>query len=152
MGSASKDLRVAEGTLRIVIENLIDAQECLQTVGEAIRSEVLKRYFLAESLVRAQYRGELETILHQEGVRDVEETGSPEGKFVRVWTQLKRRLGASDHSLLTTAEEVEASLLQAYAEALDRGLALPISEQLASQASHVKTSQDYIRAAQEGSK
>ena len=38
----------AEGTLRVVIENLIDAQEGLQKIGEEVNDETLKRFFLAE--------------------------------------------------------------------------------------------------------
>ena len=124
----SKDLIEAESTLRTVIENLIDGQEGFQKMGEALEDETLKCYFLAESLTRAEFRGELENILHQEGVGDINETGSAAGVFVRAWTSLKTALGSGPHSLLETAEEAEDAAKQAYADALDKFLPAPMRE------------------------
>ena len=53
---AIKDI---EKTLRTVIDSLIDGQEGFQKVGDEIKDETIKRYFLAESLKRASFRGEL---------------------------------------------------------------------------------------------
>lgn len=151
MASPSKDLRVAEDTLRVVIENLIDGQEGLQKIGEELKNETLKRHFLAESLKRAQFRGELENILHQEGVKDVKESGTAAGAVVRAWAGLKSKLGGGDHTLLATAEEGEDSALQAYTDALNKDLPLPIRQVLVSQAAHIQTSHDYVRAARDSS-
>ena len=148
----SKDLIEAEGTLRSVIENLIDGQQGFQKIGEALEDETLKRYFLAESLTRAEFRGELENILHQEGVGDINETGSAAGAFVRAWTSLKTALGGGAHSLLETAEEAEDAAKQAYADALDKFLPAPIREVLIRQAAHVERAHDYIKAAREASR
>ena len=73
MSHPSNTLKEVEETLRLVIENLIDGQNGFQKIGDEIKDETLKTYFLAESLKRAQFRGELETILHQEGVHDIKE-------------------------------------------------------------------------------
>jgi uncharacterized protein (TIGR02284 family) len=148
----SKDLIEAEGTLRRVIENLIDAQEGLQRIGEDSKNETLRRYFLAESLKRAEFRGELENILHREGVRDLYETGTPAGALVRAWTGLKLKLGGGDHALLESAEEGERSALDAYADALQKDLPLPIREVLAGQAAHISKSHQYVTAARDSSK
>src|ERR1035437_6651847 len=79
MPGPSKDLKEAEGALRLVIEALIDGQEGFQGIGDSLKDETLKRYFVAESLKRAQFRGDLETILHQDGVKDIKESGTAAG-------------------------------------------------------------------------
>src|SRR5260370_31333548 len=107
MGSPSKVLVKAEGTLRQVIENLVDAQEGLQKMGGAIKQEPVKRFLLAESLERAEFRGELENILHQEGMRDLHETGTAAGKLLKAWSGVKVKLGAGEDGLLEIAEKEE---------------------------------------------
>ena len=149
MGSPSKDLVEAEGTLRVVIENLIDAQEGLQKIGEEIKDGELKRFFLAESLKRAQFRGDLESILHQEGVRDIEETGTAAGAFVRAWTGLKATLGGGEAGLLQAAEEAEHTMIEAYNHALSNDLPAPMKELLAEQALSIVASHSAIRKARE---
>jgi uncharacterized protein (TIGR02284 family) len=147
MSSPSKDLLEVEGAIRLIIETLIDGQEGFQGIGESLKDETLKRYFLAESLQRAQFRGELETILHQEGVKDIKETGTAAGAFVRIWGDLKARLGGSDDSLLETAEEAEHKTLEAYSDALEKSLPGPIRETLSQQAIHIQAAHDHIKAA-----
>jgi uncharacterized protein (TIGR02284 family) len=152
VGSPSKDLVEVEGTLRTVIESLIDGQEGFQKIGEELKDETLKRYFLAESLKRAAFRGELEEILHQEGVHDIKETGSAASAFVRVWTGLKTALGAGDDALLEAAVEAEDATRQAYTDALEKSLPKPIREVLGAQAVQVESSLEYVKAAREGMK
>ncbi len=135
-----------------MIEALIDDQEGFQKIGDALEDETFKRYFLAQSLKRAEFRGELETILHQEGVRDVNETGSAAGTFVRVWTGLKSALGGGLHTLLATAEEAEDGSIQVYSDALDKFLPEPVREVLIRQAAHIRDTQKYVKAAREASK
>src|ERR1700676_980128 len=147
MGSPSKDLVEAEGTLRVVIENLIDAQEGLEKIGEEVNDETLRRFFLAESLKRAQFRGDLESILHQEGVRDVEETGTAAGAFVRAWTGLRAKLGGGEAGLLQAAEEAEHTMIEAYDHALRNDLPAPMKDVLAQQALSIAASHSAIRTA-----
>jgi uncharacterized protein (TIGR02284 family) len=143
----SKDLIEAEGAMRVVIENLIDAQEALKKIAEETHSETLRRYFLAESLKRAEFRGELENILHREGVRDLHETGTAGGAVVRAWTAVKAKLGGGDHALLEAADEGERSTLDAYSSALEKDLPLPIRQVLARHAAHIQQSCEYVSAA-----
>ena len=147
MGSPSKDLLEAEGTLRLVIENLIDSQEGLQNIGKELNDETLKRFFLDESLKRAQFRGELETILHQEGVRDVKETGTAAGAFVRAWTGLTAKLGGGEDGLLQAAEEAEHTIIETYQRILHNDLPLRMKETLADQALAIVASHNAIRTA-----
>jgi len=153
MSNPSKSLSKTEETLRSVIESLIDGQEGFQKIGENLNDETLKRYFLAESLKRARFRGDLEEILHQEGVHDIKESGTVSGAIHRAWAELKTKLGGGDHALLETAEQGEDVAKKAYADALnEEDLPLPIRQTLVSQAAHIQSSHDYVKAARDRSK
>ena len=146
------DNREVEETLRSVIQSLIDGQEGFRTIGEHLDDETLKRYFAAESLKRAQFRGELEEVLHQEGVHDVKEKGTVGGAVHRAWGDIKAHLGGGDHTLLETAEGGEDSAKKTYKVALDKNLPLPIKQLLVTQFAHIETSHDYVKAARDSRK
>ena len=152
MSSPSKDLKEVESALRSVIQTLIDGQEGFKTIGEDIKDETLKEYFLAESLTRAQFRGVLESILHQDGVHDVKESGTAAGTVRRAWGNLKSSLGGGDGSLLSTAEEAEDEAIDAYAKAMDTYLPLPVRQVLTTQAAHIEKSHDFIKSARDTKK
>ncbi|MBN9617719.1 MAG: hypothetical protein BGO25_14310 [Acidobacteriales bacterium 59-55] len=135
-----------ERVLRSVINTLHDSQKGFADIGDHLEDQTLKRYFLAESLKRASFRGDLEETLHQNGVHDIDEDGTAAGTLSRVWADLKVKLGGGDHTLLETAESAEDEAKKAYADALDQDLPLPIRELLADQQAHVLTSHDYVRS------
>jgi uncharacterized protein (TIGR02284 family) len=141
-----------EETLRSVIQSLIDGQEGFKKIGEDLKDSTLKQYFLAESLKRASFRGELETALHQAGVQDVKESGTMGGAIRRTWGDLKAKVGGSDHTLLETAESGEDAAKKAYKEALEKELPFPIKQLLDTQYAHVQTSHDYVKAARDARK
>jgi len=151
MSNASATLREVEEALRNIIESLIDSQEGFQQIGDELKDETHKHYFLVESLKRAQFRGDLETVLHQEGVHDIKESGTASGAVQRTWANLKHKLGGGDHTLLETAEQGEDAAKAAYADALNRELPLPIRELLATQSAHIQASHDYVKAARDSS-
>jgi uncharacterized protein (TIGR02284 family) len=152
MSSPSKDLKETESALRSVIQVLIDAQDGFQKFGEQIKSEALKEYFLAESLTRAQFRGVLESILHQEGVHDVKESGTAVGTVRRAWGDVKSAFGAGDQSMLATAEEGETEAVEAYAKATESYIPLPVRQVLTTQAAHIDKSLEFIKTAREAAK
>ena len=152
MSSPSKDLKETESALRSVIQSLIDGQEGFKKIGEHIKDETLKEYFLAESLTRAQFRGVLESILHQEGVHDVKESGTASGSIRRAWGDLKSALGGGDHSLLATAEEGEDEAVEAYGKATETYLPLPVRQVLTTQQAHIEKSHDFVKAARDTKK
>ena len=152
MSSPSKDLKEVESALRSVIQALIDGQDGFKKIGEEMKDENLKEYFLAESLTRAQFRGVLESILHQEGVHDVKESGTAAGTMRRAWGGLKATLGGGDSSLLSTAEEGEDEAVQAYAKAMETYLPLPVRQVLATQAAHIEKSHEFVKAARDTKK
>jgi uncharacterized protein (TIGR02284 family) len=152
MPNPSNTLHEVEHTLRSIIETLIDGQEGFQKIGEDLKEETLKRFFLAESLKRAEFRGQLETLLHQEGIHDVNESGTALGTVNRTWADLKSKLGGGDHTLLVTAEESEDQAKSAYEEALKKELPLPVRQLLTSQAVHIEKSHDLVKAMRDNHK
>lgn len=135
-----------EKVLLNVVETLQDSQKGFADIGEHLKDEQVKRYFLAESLKRANFRAELENELHRAGMADVKESGSVSGTVHRVWGDLKAKLGGGDHTLLATAEQGEDEAKKAYKEALEKELPLPIRQLLSEQQAHVMTSHDYVKA------
>lgn len=131
--------------LNSLIKTLIDSQKGFVDIGDHLKDEHLKKYFLAESLKRASFRGDLEEVLHQQGVHDIKESGSAAGTVHRVWGDLKAKLGGGDHTLLETAEQGEDEAKKAYADALKQDLPLPIHQLISEQNAHVITSHDFVR-------
>jgi uncharacterized protein (TIGR02284 family) len=128
-----------------LISTLLDSQKGFADIGEHLKDDTLKRYFLAESLKRASFRGDLEEVLHQNGVHDIKESGTTTGTLHRVWGDLKAKLGGGDHTLLETAEQGEDETKKAYADVLQQDLPLPIRQLVAEQQAHILTSHDYVR-------
>jgi len=135
-----------EKVLLDVIESLEDGQKGFAEIGEHLQSEQLKRYFLAESLKRANFRAELENELHRAGMADVKESGSVSGAIHRVWGDVKAKLGGGDHTLLVTAEQGEDVAKKAYQDALNEDLPLPIRQLLTEQQSHILASHDFVKS------
>jgi uncharacterized protein (TIGR02284 family) len=138
--------------LHKVIESLLDGQEGFQKLGEHFKDETLKTYSFAESLKRAQFRGELEDLLHHEGDHDPKESGTLSGAVHRTWGDLKAHMGGSDHTLLETAEQGEDTAKKAYREALQNRLSADVTVLLEKQYTHIQKSHDYIKAARDSRK
>jgi uncharacterized protein (TIGR02284 family) len=135
-----------EKTLKNVINVLEDGQKSFADIGGHLRDETLKRYFLAESLKRANFRAELENELHRHGVHDVHEEGTSSGTMHRIWFDLKEKIHhADDHSLLEFAEKCADQAKEAYAEALNQELPHPLRQLLAEQNAHIVNSHNYVR-------
>jgi len=135
-----------EKVVKEVINVLEDGQKGFADIGEHLKDETLKRYFLAESLKRAAFRGELENELHRHGVKDVHEEGTTSGTLHRTWGDIKAKLfGSDDHSLLATAEQGEDQAKKVYKDALAQELPLPLHQLLSEQNAHIVNSHDYVR-------
>jgi uncharacterized protein (TIGR02284 family) len=146
MGNGSVKNKETEEVLIQIIKILQDGQKGFADIGEHLKDDTLKRYFLAESLKRASFRADLENELHRAGMHDVHESGSVAGALHRSWGDLKAKLGlGDDHSLLETAEQGEDVAKKAYEEALKQELPMPVRQLLAEQQAHVLTSHDYVK-------
>jgi uncharacterized protein (TIGR02284 family) len=134
-----------ERILLEVITTLQDGQKGFAEIGEHLKNDTLKRYFLAESLKRASFRADLEAELHRAGVHDVSDSGSATGAIHRTWAELKAHLGGGDHTLLSSAEAGEDDAKATYKDALEQDLPLPIRQLLTEQQAHILTSHDYVK-------
>ncbi len=134
-----------ESVLLDVIKSLQDGQKGFAEIGEHLKDDTVKRYFLAESLKRANFRAELENELHRAGMADVKESGTASAAIHRAWGELKAKLGGGDHALLETAEQGEDEAKKAYKEALEHDLPLPIRQLLSEQQTHILSSHDYVK-------
>jgi uncharacterized protein (TIGR02284 family) len=152
MATAESKNEAVESVLKSVINVLEDGQKGMAEIGEHLKDEKLKRFFLAESLKRANFRGELENELHRHGVHDVHESGTTTGKLYRTWAGLKAKLGGGDHTLLETAESAEDEAKDAYADALSHDLPLPLRQLLATQQAEILTAHDFVRDARDAMK
>ena len=152
MATAEAKNSEVQSVLKAVVNVLEDSQKGFADIGEHLKDDTLKRYFLAESLKRANFRGELENELHRHGVADVHETGTVAGAFHRTWGDLKAKLGGGDTTLLETAEQGEDAAKKAYKDALEQDLPLPIRQLLTEQQSHVLASHDFVKAQRDASK
>lgn len=142
----SEKNREMERVLLHVVKTLQDGQKGFADIGEHLKDETLKRYFLAESLKRANFRAELENELHRAGMADVKESGSAAGAIHRSWGDIKAKLGGGDHALLETAEAGEDVAKKAYQDALDHDLPIPVRQLLTEQQAHVNNSHDYVKS------
>lgn len=140
-----------ETVLLDLIKTLEDSQKGFADIGDHLNDINLKRFFLAESLKRANFRAELENELHRAGMADVKEAGTVSGAMHRTWGDLKAKLGAGDRSLLETAEQGEDEAKKAYAKALDHDLPLPIRELLVEQQEQVLASHNFVKASRDAS-
>lgn len=147
MPSAKGKNQEFEAALKNVIKTLEDSQKGMAEIGDRLEDPELKRFFLAESLKRANFRGELENELHRHGIAYVEESGTMAGALYRAWAGLKASLGGTDHSLVTTAEEADRETLEAYKEALDENLPIPVRQLLVEQQTQILSACDFMREA-----
>ena len=146
MTDQSDAVEEMDDLLRSLINTLIDGQEGYRTIGQDLKDDEVKRFFLAESVTRAAFQAQLEGLLHQIDIQDVDESGTVVGTVHRTWGDIKARLGGSDHTLLETAEQGEKVAVHAYAQALEKELVLPIRRVLLKQHAHVLESYDYVKA------
>jgi uncharacterized protein (TIGR02284 family) len=152
MAYGTTKTRELERTLKLVINALEDSQNGMAEIGQHLKDPTLRRYFLVESLRRANFRAELENVLHRTGIHDVHETGTATGALYRAWAELKAKLGGGDRTLLETAEQGEDETGKAYKDALDRDLPVPTRQLLTGQQTHILMALDYIRSQRDGLK
>jgi uncharacterized protein (TIGR02284 family) len=152
MDWAKRKTQEMETTLRSLIRVLEDSQRGMAAIGERLQDQTLRRYFLMESLRRANFRGELENILHQHGVADVNEGGTAVGTVYRAWAELKAALGAGDSAMLATAEQAEDEARDAYRMALNVELPVPVRQKVVEQRTHILIAHEYLREQREGLK
>ena len=133
-------------TLKKLIDFLRDSHQGFTEIGEHIKDDAARLFFMKETQVRAEFAAELENELHRLGVKDVKQSGMIAGKVHRTWGELKAKLGGGDHTLLATAEQGEDAAKEAYEEALKEHLPRDIRDILLGQQAHIQLSHDRVKA------
>jgi uncharacterized protein (TIGR02284 family) len=131
--------------LHSLIEVLHDGHKGMVEIGEHLKDEAAKLFFLRESQVRAEFAAELENELHHQGEHDVKVGGTAAGAVHRVWGDLKAHLGGGDHTLLETAEQGEDAAKKAYEKALEQKLPGDIRDTLLTQQKHILLAHNTVR-------
>jgi hypothetical protein len=137
MQVSSNQLERVESAVYSVVQSLIGSQEALVEIGEKLHDANLKRFFLTESLKRAEFLGELESVLNQEGVSDIRESDTA-ARTVNYTCAGLRKMRADDHTLLATAVQCERVAAEIYDAAMDTFMPEPLRRVLASQATHIR--------------
>jgi len=148
MQQSSHEMEQSCSAIYSVMQSLIDSQQALVEVGEKLEDQNLKQFLLTESLKRAEFRAELESILNREGVGNLLESGTEPGHVQRALADLRLRSHeAGFHALISAAEESEFAACEAYTRAINAFPPTPILRLLASQASHIQQTHEFVKAA-----
>ena len=141
-----------QSALKAIVDALEDSHKGMAEIGDRMKDRELKHFFLAESLKRANFRGELENELHRHGIADVRERRTMKGMVYRAWAALLSSLGGGDRSVLATAEQADEGTRQAYRNALKQDLPTPVRQLLVEQQTQIFSAADFMRDARMGYK
>ena len=75
-------------TLEKLIDVLQDSHKGFTEIGNHIKDESARLFFMKETQVRAEFAAELENELHRLGVKDVKQSGLIAGAAHRTWGEL----------------------------------------------------------------
>jgi uncharacterized protein (TIGR02284 family) len=133
-------------TLNGLIEICKDGQEGFKHAAEGITDSQLKSAFYEYGQQRAQFAGELQTLVRELG-GDPETTSSFLGTLHRGWIDIKSAVtGQDEAAILNEAERGEDSAKAAYEKALEQNMPANVSSVLQQQYAQVKTAHDQVRA------
>src|SRR5687768_12764750 len=133
-------------TLNGLIETCKDGQEGFKEAAEGVERSDLKSLFFEFSQQRAQFVGELQSLVQGLG-GDPEDSGSIAGALHRGWINIKSAVTGRDESnILAECERGEDSAKNAYKEALEEPLPANITEVIQRQYEAVLSAHDRIKA------
>lgn len=139
-------------TLNNLIETCKDGQDGFQTAAEGVQNSNLKSSFYEFGQQRAQYVGELQTLVRELG-GDPETTGSTAASLHRGWINIKSLVtGQDDTAILNEAERGEDIAKNAYEKAVAMSLPANVMSVIQKQAAEVKTAHDKVRDLRDSAK
>jgi len=128
-----------------LIETCKDGEKGYRDAADHVKRADLKTFFLAQSLERSKFAGELQAELPRLGEHDKKDSGSVSGAMHRAWIDTKVAVGAGDKSILQSVEQGEDSAKEAYEKALSTSLPANLAEIVRRQAASVKNAHDRVR-------
>jgi uncharacterized protein (TIGR02284 family) len=133
-------------TLNGLIQTCKDGQEGFKEAAEGIERSDLKSLFYEFSQQRAQFAGELQSLVQTLG-GDPEDSGSFSGALHRGWINIKSAVtGKDETSILNECERGEDAAKNAYKDALKEPLPGYVLETVQTQYSSVQQAHDRIKA------
>jgi len=128
--------------LKTVIQILHDSHKGFMDIGEHLKDQQARSFFLQEASTRHTFERELKTAVGA----DEDVGGTVAGPVHRAWGDLKANLGGGDHTLLATAEQGEDAAKKAYEEALKSDkLTGNVRELLIRQQGHIRQAHDRVK-------
>ena len=128
-----------------LIETCKDGENGYRDAADHVKRADLKTFFLAQSLERSKFAGELQAELPRLGEHDKKDSGSVSAAMHRAWIDTKAAVGAGDKSILNSVEQGEDSAKEAYEKALSSSLPANVAEVVRRQAASVKSAHDRVR-------
>ncbi|MBS1795060.1 MAG: PA2169 family four-helix-bundle protein [Acidobacteria bacterium] len=133
-------------TLNGLIETCKDGQEGFQQAAEGVQNSELKTLFYNLGQQRAQFAGELQTLVRGLG-GDPEKSGSISGALHRGWINIKSAVTGQDESaILNECERGEDVAKNAYKEALEQNLPANVLSTVQTQYTAVQAAHDKVKA------
>src|SRR5215218_1960453 len=133
-------------TLNGLIETCKDGQNGFQEAAEGVERSDLKSLFYEFSQQRAQFAGELQSLVQSLG-GDPENTGSMAAALHRGWINIKSAVtGKDEAAILNECERGEDSAKDTYKEALKQSLPANVMETVQTQYVAVQSAHDRVKA------
>jgi uncharacterized protein (TIGR02284 family) len=108
--------------IKKLIETCRDGQAGYLEAAEHARNTELRAFFSGQSMERARFAAELESMARRLGEADPSRGPSLANQMHRAWIDLKHRLGGGDGGVLGSVEAGERNAKDHYLQALDAGL------------------------------
>src|SRR5450830_742159 len=136
-------------TLNNLIELNRDSQKGFLDAAEKMNAPQIKTYFLEQSLARAHFAGELQTLVHSLG-EEPDDAGTVAGALYRGWLDLKSALGGGDHAILAVIETVEDHATTKYRKTLAESLPSDVRDIVERQFQSILQAHDKVKALRDG--
>lgn len=132
-------------TLNNLIETCKDGQQGFAQSAEGVESSNLKSYFYEVGQQRAQFAGELQSLVRELG-GDPENSGSVAATLHRGWINIKSAVtGKDETAILNEAERGEDVAVKAYKDALAEDLPANVRSAVQNQYTQVQAAHDKVR-------
>jgi uncharacterized protein (TIGR02284 family) len=131
-----------------IVEKLIqtcrDGEEGYRGAAEHTKDAELRNFFNRQSLERARFSGELQTVARTLGEPSPGRDASVASKLHRAWFDLKQKLGGGEVSVLESVETGEEAARQEYQEALSADLPYNVRSTVERQSESISVACDRV--------
>jgi uncharacterized protein (TIGR02284 family) len=130
--------------IKKLIETCRDGQAGYLEAAEHARNAELRAFFSSQSMERARFAAELESVARRLGASDPSCSPSIANKMHRAWIDLKHRLGGGDSGVLGSVEAGEYNAKIHYQQAMYAGHPPDVQAILERQAESVFAAYDQV--------